>query len=307
MEGVNYPLPLRIFLTLLIEGLVLMSRTGRYHLIKPQAPVFVGPIYKYLKFCVSNSMPAVTASPPQAGRKSDENDLLESLMRLWGSRECPSSLCDLLWDFFFEICSKLNFFQVVFNCRIIALQYYVGFCHTSVEISHRYTRVTLPFWTSFPPSLGPPGGSEGKESACSVGDLGLILGLGRSPGKGNCNLLQYSCLENLKGQRSLVGYSTWGHKELDTTERLHFLSFPSPTPSWPSRLSQSPGVWVPCTAQQIPTDYLFHIWQCICFSGALTICSILLTPLLWDFIILITEGQHYILMGNEHLCEDLRS
>lgn len=62
MEGVNYPLPLRIFLTLLIEGLVLMSRTGRYHLIKPQAPVFVGPIYKYLKFCVSNSMPAVTAS-----------------------------------------------------------------------------------------------------------------------------------------------------------------------------------------------------------------------------------------------------
>jgi len=39
-------------------------------------------------------------------------------------------------------------------------------------------------------------GSNGKESACNVGDLGLIPGLGRSPGEGNGNLLQYSCLEN---------------------------------------------------------------------------------------------------------------
>ena len=43
---------------------------------------------------------------------------------------------------------------------------------------------------------GFPGGSAGKESACNVGDLGLIPGLGRSPGEGNGNLLQYSCLEN---------------------------------------------------------------------------------------------------------------
>ena len=43
---------------------------------------------------------------------------------------------------------------------------------------------------------GFPGGSEGKASACSVGDLGLIPGLGRSPGEGNGNPLQYSCLEN---------------------------------------------------------------------------------------------------------------
>ena len=39
-------------------------------------------------------------------------------------------------------------------------------------------------------------GSDGKESACNVRDLGLILGLGRSPGKGNGSPLQYSCLEN---------------------------------------------------------------------------------------------------------------
>ena len=44
--------------------------------------------------------------------------------------------------------------------------------------------------------LGFPGGSAGKESACSVGDLGLIPGLGRSPGEGNGYPLQYSDLEN---------------------------------------------------------------------------------------------------------------
>ena len=45
-------------------------------------------------------------------------------------------------------------------------------------------------------SVGFPGGSEDKASACSVGDLGSIPGLGRSPGEGNGDLLQYSCLEN---------------------------------------------------------------------------------------------------------------
>ena len=40
------------------------------------------------------------------------------------------------------------------------------------------------------------GSSDGKEFACNVGNLGLIPGLGRSPGGGNDNVLQYSCLEN---------------------------------------------------------------------------------------------------------------
>ena len=48
-----------------------------------------------------------------------------------------------------------------------------------------------------------PGGSDGKASACNVGNLGLIPGLGRSPGEGNGNSLQYSYLENPHGQRSL--------------------------------------------------------------------------------------------------------
>ena len=40
------------------------------------------------------------------------------------------------------------------------------------------------------------GGSDGKEFACNTGDPGSILGLGKSPGEGNGNPLQYSCLEN---------------------------------------------------------------------------------------------------------------
>ena len=47
-----------------------------------------------------------------------------------------------------------------------------------------------------PKQLGFPGGSDGKASACNVGDPGSIPGLGRSPGEGNGNPLQYSCLEN---------------------------------------------------------------------------------------------------------------
>ena len=52
--------------------------------------------------------------------------------------------------------------------------------------------------------LGFPGGSEVKASACNAGDLGLIPGSGRSPGEGNGNLPQYSCLEN-----PMVGGAWW--------------------------------------------------------------------------------------------------
>ena len=45
-------------------------------------------------------------------------------------------------------------------------------------------------------SAGFPGGSDGEESTCSAGDLGSIPGLGRSPGGGHGNPLQYSCLKN---------------------------------------------------------------------------------------------------------------
>ena len=64
---------------------------------------------------------------------------------------------------------------------------------------------------------------SGKEYACSTGttgDVGSIPGSGRSPGRGHGNPLQYSCLDNPHGQRSLVSYSPWSLKESDMTERL---------------------------------------------------------------------------------------
>ena len=98
-----------------------------------------------------------------------------------------------------------------------------------------------------------PGGSDGKESGCDAGDPSLIPGSGRSPGGGNgyplqqfsflffffliiyfltegfCCFTEFFCfLSNLNmfmtgkshGQKSLVDYSAWGHKESDTTEQL---------------------------------------------------------------------------------------
>ena len=94
-----------------------------------------------------------------------------------------------------------------------------------------------------PVFLGFLGGTDNKESAYNVGDLGSIPGFGRSPGGGHDNPLQYSCfenphgqrslenprgqrsLENPRGQRSLVGYSPWGHKESDKTERLSIAQY----------------------------------------------------------------------------------
>ena len=72
----------------------------------------------------------------------------------------------------------------------------------------RWRRDRLPT----PVFLGFPGGSDGKESACHVGDVGLIPGLGRSPSEGNSYPLQYSSLENS------MDYTVHGVAELDTTE-----------------------------------------------------------------------------------------
>ena len=94
------------------------------------------------------------------------------------------------WDGHFHF---LNFFSVLLDCLIWRyLTYYLGF----------------------------PGDSDDKESTSNVGNLSSISGLGRSPGGGHSNPLQYSCLENPYGQKSLTGYSPWAHKESDMTEWL---------------------------------------------------------------------------------------
>ena len=64
-----------------------------------------------------------------------------------------------------------------------------------------------------------PGGSDGKKYTFSAGDVGLIPELGRSPGGGHGNPLQYSCLDNPHGQKSLASYSPQGCKESDVTEQ----------------------------------------------------------------------------------------
>ena len=86
--------------------------------------------------------------------------------------------------------------------------------HSFIELDKAVVHVIrlvgfLWLWFSFClPSAGEeegfPGGSDSKESTCSAGDLGSIPGLGRSRAEGNCNPLQYSCLEN-----SMDGGSWW--------------------------------------------------------------------------------------------------
>ena len=77
---------------------------------------------------------------------------------------------------------------------------------------------------SFQLPMGFPGSSMVKNppaNAGDAGDMGSIPGSGRSHGEGNGNPLQYSCLENLHGQKSLAGYSPCGYKESDMTEHTH--------------------------------------------------------------------------------------
>ena len=99
--------------------------------------------------------------------------------------------------------------QLVKNLPVIQTVQFLG-----QEIPWRRDRLPTPVFLAF------PGGSDGKEPTCNVGDLGSIPGLGRPPGGGHGTPLQYSCLKNPHGQRSLAGYSPGGSKELDKTEQL---------------------------------------------------------------------------------------
>ena len=91
-------------------------------------------------------------------------------------------------------------------------------------------------------------GSDGKESACNAGDPGSIPGLGRSPGEGNGNPLQYSCLKNSVDR----GYSQWGHKELDMTEQLTLSQAHPHLHKWPN--------FIPFYGQ---TSAIFNLRHCV--------------------------------------------
>ena len=90
----------------------------------------------------------------------------------------------------------------------------------SLEIHQHLMMNWLTFWNLFALRWGCPGSSDGKESACNTGGLGLIPGLGRSPGEGNSYPLPVFLYGEFHGQRSVVDYSPWGPKESDTTKLL---------------------------------------------------------------------------------------
>ena len=129
---------------------------------------------------------------------------------------------------------KVNIISVKKIFFEIQLIYNVGFV-SSVQHSDpvRHVYIYVLFFIFFPMMvcyrrLDSPGGSDDKESTCSVGDLGLIAELGRSPRGGHGSPFQYWRRKwqsipvflsgKTHGHRSLKAYSPWGCKELDMTE-----------------------------------------------------------------------------------------
>ena len=100
-------------------------------------------------------------------------------LTIWATREAQ-----ITEHLFFFLSCGWSILGTPDPCPFLSLQW---------NILPHFTFLSEPhvFW-----SLGSPGGSDGKESACNVRDLGSIPGLGRSRGEGNGNSLQYYCLEN---------------------------------------------------------------------------------------------------------------
>ena len=94
----------------------------------------------------------------------------------------------------------------------LAERFFITWITLTTAYTQRMTRNNLSFF--FRSFLGVICGSAGKEITCYVGGVGSIPGLGRSPGEGNGNPLQYSGLENYGL------YSPWGRKESDTIKWL---------------------------------------------------------------------------------------
>ena len=90
--------------------------------------------------------------------------------------------------FFFSYCFKLIFIGIQLLYNVV--------CFSTVQKSESAIHIFPLFWISFPSHLGLPWELSSEESACHAEDAGSIPGSGRSPGEGNGNPFQYSCLEN---------------------------------------------------------------------------------------------------------------
>ena len=110
---------------------------------------------------------------------------------------------------------------------------------------------------------GFPGGSDSKESVCSSGDPGSIPGLGRSPGEGNGNWLQYSCLENAMDRGAWQVTVCGAAKSRTQLSDFTSLHFPS---SWNS-FRAIKVKWVSCYSSQAPSHHNWvyvtagHFWK----------------------------------------------
>ena len=129
---------------------------------------------------------------------------------MWRASRCVSSVCCICWislTRFFLSPFKFLFYFLWFELWdyfLFFLSFFFFFCGLGA------------LWDF-------PGGSDSKASVYNAGDLGSIPGLGRSPGEGNGNPFQYSCLENPMDRGSWQA-TVHGVSESDTTEWLHFLS-----------------------------------------------------------------------------------
>ena len=114
-----------------------------------------------------------------------------------------------------------NVFVLFFNALLSIRFYSTSSCYLAISSLSFY--ISVLWWFLIP--LGFPGGSDGKESAFSVGDLGSVPRLGRSPGEGNGYLLQDCCLEKSMDRETLWA-TIHGVAELDMAERLSLLLIP---------------------------------------------------------------------------------
>ena len=134
-----------------------------------------------------------------------------SSIRIFSSESALHIRWQKYWSFRFSI-SPCNEYSESFRIDWFDLLAVQGTLKSLLE--HHSSKTSILRHSDF--FKGFPGGSDGKEFACNEGDLGSIHGLGRSPGGGHGNLLQYSCLENPHGQRSLADYTVHGVEKSQT-------------------------------------------------------------------------------------------